>query len=326
MRHSRIVSTGKYLPETVLTNKDLEQRCNTTDEWIRKRTGIEQRHAAAEGQATSDVALEASREALDRAGIDAADLDCVILCTLTPDYQIPATASILQHKLGATKASAMDLNAACSGFLYGMRTADGFIKAGYAKNVLVVGAEVCTSAITWEARDTSVLFGDGAGAVVMVGEEGDRGLLSSYLRSDGGGAEILWLPGGGSRIPLRGGTYDPKDRLVYMNGKELFKRAVVGMEEASRRALTDTGYAIDDVDLMVPHQANARIIQAAAERLDMPLDKVIININRTGNTVAASVPLALDDAVCAGRVKDNDLLLFVGFGAGLTWGSSLLRW
>ena len=326
MLRSRIVSTGKYLPERVLTNKDLEEICDTTDEWIRKRTGIEQRHSAAEGQATSDLALQASLQALERANLDPADLDAILLGTLTPDYQLPATASVLQDKLGAKNASAMDINAACSGFMYGMRTADGFIRAGHAKNVLLVGAEVCTSAITWEARDTSVLFGDGAGAVLIQGEEGDRGMLSSYLRSDGGGVEILWLPGGGSALPFRGGTYDPESRVPQMNGKELFKRAVVGMEEAARKALDQTGLTADDIDFIVPHQANARIIQAAADRLGVSMDKVIININKVGNTVHASIPLALDDAVQEGKIKENDMILFVGFGAGLTWGSSIVRW
>lgn len=328
MIRTRIVSTGKYLPEKVLTNKDLEELCDTTDEWIRKRTGIEQRHAAAQGQATSDLAYEASKQALERANLDPADLDSILLGTLTPDYQLPATASVLQDKLGAKNASAMDINAACSGFMYGMRTADGFIRAGHAKNVLLIGAEVCTSAITWEARDTSVLFGDGAGAIVLAAHEGseDEGILSSYLRSDGSGVEILWLPGGGSKMPFNGGTYDPQSRVPQMNGKELFKRAVVGMEEASRKALEQTGLSIDDIDFVVPHQANARIIQAAAERLGISMDKVIINISKVGNTVHASIPLALDDAVVAGKIKKGDLILFVGFGAGLTWGSSIVRW
>lgn len=326
MIRSRIISTGSYLPENVLTNKDLEARCDTTDEWIRKRTGIEQRHMAAKGQPTSDLALQASIQALERANLDPADVDSILLGTLTPDYQLPATASLLQDKLGAKNASAMDINAACSGFMYGMRTADGFIKAGHAKNVLLVGAEVCTSAVTWEARDTAVLFGDGAGAVVIQGEEGERGMLSSYLRSDGSGAEILWVPGGGSAIPFSGGTYDPQDRVPQMNGKELFKRAVVGMEEAARKALDQTGLSVEDIDFVVPHQANSRIIQAATERLGVPLEKVVININKTGNTVHATIPIALDEAVQDGRIKENDIVLFVGFGAGLTWGSSIYRW
>lgn len=326
MIRARIIGTGQYLPEKIMTNKDIEKLCDTTDEWIRQRTGIEQRHVAAEGQATSDLALEASKMAMDRAGVKPEDLDTIIVCTITPDYQLPATGSILQHKLGAKTAAAFDLNAACSGFLYGLRTAESLIRAENAKTVLLVASEVTTSALVWEARDTAVLFGDGAGAVVLRAEEGDRGVLSSYLRSDGGNAEVLWVPGGGSKIPFRGGTYDIVDRTPIMNGKELFKRAVLGMAEAVEKAIAQSGVAAEDVNVFVPHQANKRIIDMAASRLKLPEDKVVININRVGNTVAASIPIALDDAVSNNLIKDNDHVLFASFGAGLTWGSSMVRW
>lgn len=326
MIRARILSTGKYLPERILTNTDLEKLCDTNDEWIRKRTGIEQRHIVAEGQAASDLAYEASKQAIERAGIKAEEIDLVLFATLTPDHQLPASANILQHRIGATHAGGMDLNAACSGFLYGLSTADAFIRSGIAKTILIVGAEVSTTAITWEARDTAVLFGDGAGAVIVRAEEGERGVLSNYLRSDGGGADVLIMPGGGSRIPFRGGTFDPNDRILKMNGKELFRRAVMGMGEAALKALEQTGLSVDDISLMIPHQANGRIIQAAAERVNLPMEKVVINIDKVGNTIAASIPIALDEAVCAGRVKANDLIMFVGFGAGLTWGSAIVRW
>jgi 3-oxoacyl-[acyl-carrier-protein] synthase III len=326
MIRSRIISTAKYLPPRVMTNADIEKFCDTTDEWIQQRTGIEQRHFAEEGQATSDLALEASKIALDRAGIKPEELDSIILCTLTPDHQLPATASIVQDRLGAKYAAACDLNAACSGFLYGLRMADGVIRAGHAKNVLLVAAEVASSALVWEARDTAVLFGDGAGAVVLRADEGDCGVLSSYLRSDGSGKEILWVPGGGSRIPFKGGTYNVGDRTPIMNGKELFKKAVLGMAEAVEKALEQSGVSADEVDIFVPHQANKRIIDSAASRLTLPAEKIIININRVGNTIAASIPIALDDAVEQNLVKQGDHVLFASFGAGLTWGSSMVKW
>lgn len=326
MIRSRIISTGRYLPEQIYTNFDLEKLCDTNDEWIRKRTGIEQRHIVSEGQAATDLAYEASMQAIERAGIKANEIDLVIFATLTPDHQLPASANILQHRIGATHAGGMDLNAACSGFLYSLATADAFIRSGIANTILIVGAEVSSTAITWEARDTAVLFGDGAGAVILRGEEGERGVLSNYLRSDGGGAEVLIMPGGGSRIPFKGGTFDANDRILKMNGKELFRRAVIGMGEAATKALEQTGLTGDQIKLMIPHQANARIIQAAAERVNLPMDRVILNINKVGNTIAASIPIALDETVCAGRIEPNDYIMFVGFGAGLTWGSSIVRW
>jgi 3-oxoacyl-[acyl-carrier-protein] synthase-3 len=326
MIRSRIIGTGQYLPKKILTNHDIEALCDTNDEWIRQRSGIEQRHVAADGEGAADMGAEAAKAALDRAGVKAEDVDTIIVCTLTPDYVLPSSASLVQDFIGATRAAAFDLNAACSGFVYGIRMADALIRAGEAKTVLLLGSEVSTSAFTWKFRETSVLFGDGAGAIVLRGEEGDRGVLSSYLRSDGAGKDVLWMPGGGSKIPFREGSYDPEDRRVQMKGQELFKKAVVGMTEAVDRALEQCDLTSDDIALFIAHQANKRIIDMTATRLKLSEEKVYININRVANTMAASIPIALDDALNEGLVKDNDHILFASFGAGLTWGSAMVRW
>ncbi|MCH8205104.1 MAG: ketoacyl-ACP synthase III [Candidatus Hydrogenedentes bacterium] len=326
MRRARIVGTGAYLPEEILTNHDLEAYLDTSDEWIRKRTGIEQRHRAADGEATSDMALEASKQALENAGVAPEELDAVLCCTLTPDQLFPASGNLLQGKLGAVNAASCDINAACSGFLYGLATATGFIEMGLHKTVLLVGADKSTSFITWRHRDTDILFADGAGAVVLRAEEGDRGIISLYLGSDGANHGILTLPMGGSKHPLSPENINDDPYKITMDGREVYKRAVVKFCESIDIALNSTGLALEDIALFVPHQANARITEAVCQRLDFPRERVASNIHKVGNTIAASIPLALHEANEAGRIQEGDYVLLASFGAGLTWGSSIIRW
>ena len=326
MLRTRIIGTGSFLPKTVLTNADLEKMVDTTDAWIRQRTGIEERHVADDDAGTSDLALPAARAALDAAGVAPEALDLVICCTICGDYLFPATACLIQDRLGAKNAGAFDVNAACSGFMYGLSTADAYIRAGIYKTILIVGAERIVNRLNWKKRDTAVLFGDGAGAVVVRAEDGDAGVLSSFLASDGGGGDILMLPGGGSKHRATAENIDSDIMDVQMKGTELFKKAVVIFGEAAKVALDRAGVSVDDVDIFVPHQANNRIIAAATDRLGMSMDKVYVNIDKVGNTVAASIPIALDEAVRAGRVEKGNLVLLASFGAGLTWASALVRW
>jgi 3-oxoacyl-[acyl-carrier-protein] synthase-3 len=326
MKRARIIGTGSYLPEHILTNVDLEKICDTKDEWIRQRTGIEQRHQAAPGQGTSHLALEASRMALDNAGVKPEDLDMVVCCTVTPDMLLPASGNLLQGMLGAKNAGSFDVNAACSGFIAGLSVGRGLIEMGMCQKVLVVGAEIQTNRMTWKNRDTAVLFGDGAGAVVLQADTGDRGVLTTHLGSDGANYEVLYLPRGGSRAPYSVENMDEDAYTIYMKGSELFKRAVVKFVEVSQQALDAAGLTYADIDLFVPHQANARIIEAAGERMGIAREKVVINIYKTGNTTAASIPIALHEANLAGRVKPGNHILFASFGAGLTWGSAIVRW
>jgi len=310
-----------------MTNTDLAAFCDTSDEWIRKRTGIEQRHMAISGeQGTADLALPAARAALEDAGLAPEDLDAIICCTVTPDQLLPASGNLLQGRLGATNAASYDLNAACSGFVYGVATANAYISTGLCNNVLVVGSEVTTSLLTWKYRDTAVLFGDGAGAVVMTPSENGKGVLSAYLRSDGANAEVLHVPTGGSkhRITPENAADDPY--RIYMDGPGLYKHAIARFMEATQAALDRAGMTLADVDLFIPHQANARIIEAVAERLELPSEKIVLNIGKYGNTVAASIPLALHEAKTQGRLFDGANVLLVSFGAGLTWASAMLRW
>lgn len=326
MPRTRIIGTGSFLPETVYTNADLEKFVDTTDEWIRQRTGIHQRHMAKDGEGTSDLAMPAARAALDAAGVAPEDLDLIICCTICGDYLFPATGCLIQDRLGAKNAGAFDVNAACSGFMYGLTTADAYIRSGLYKTILVVAAERVTNRLNWEKRDTAVLFGDGAGAVVLRAEEGDVGVLSSYLASDGSGGDILILPGGGSKYKATAENINSDIMNIQMKGTDLFKKAVVIFGEAAKVALDKAGVSVDEVDIFVPHQANTRIISTAAERLGMPMEKIYVNIDKVGNTVAASIPLALDAAVREGRIEKGNLVLLASFGAGLTWASSLVRW
>jgi 3-oxoacyl-[acyl-carrier-protein] synthase-3 len=327
MPSARIVGTGSYAPAKVLTNADLEKLVDTSDEWIRSRTGISERRMTTEAEATSDLAYQAALRALAAANADAADLDMILVATVTPDMFFPSTACVLQDRLEARRAAAMDLSAACSGFVYGLAVADGLLRLGTMRTVLLVGAETLTKIVNFRDRNTCVLFGDGAGAVVLRACEGDRGILSTHLFADGAKGPQLIMPGGGSRHPISQRLLDEGLAAIRMgNGNEVFKVAVRAMEDAALIALKHNSLDLGDVDLLIPHQANLRIINAVGQRLGLCQDKVCINIQKYGNTSAASIPLALDEAVQAGRVKAGDLLLLCAFGGGLTWGSALIRW
>ncbi|MDQ0494233.1 beta-ketoacyl-ACP synthase III [Paenibacillus brasilensis] len=326
LRPVGVIGTGKYVPEKILTNKDLEAIVETSDEWIVSRTGIQERHIAAPDQATSDLAYEAAIKALKSAGMKAEDLDLIIIATVTPDMAFPSTACILQDKLGAKGAAAFDLSAACSGFVYGLATATSFIKTGIYNNALIIGVD-CLSRITdYTDRNTCVLFGDGAGAVVIGEVPEGRGFQSFDLGAEGAGGGLLKLEAGGSRLPASADTIENKQHYIYMNGREVFKFAVRVMGTATVDVLEKAGLTKDDIDLFVPHQANIRIIQSAMQRLDLPEEKVVINVNKYANTSAASIPLALVEAAEEGRMKEGDRILMVGFGGGLTWGASVLVW
>ncbi|MBE3598059.1 MAG: ketoacyl-ACP synthase III [Limnochordaceae bacterium] len=321
-----IWGTGSAVPERVLTNFDLEKMVETSDEWIRTRTGIRERHIADEKTATSDLALLAGRRALEAAGVGPDELDLIVVATVTPDMSFPSTANLVQDRLGARRAAAFDLAAACSGFLYGLDTAAAFVATGRAGYALVVGAE-CLSKITdYTDRSTCVLFGDAAGAVVLGPVGPGYGLLSSHLGSDGSYGHLLHLPAGGSRRPASAATVAERLHFIKMAGNEVFKIAVRTMGEAAEKALQEAGVSVDRVRWFIPHQANVRIIDAAARRLGIEEDRVVVNIDRYGNTSAASIPLALDETVRAGKVAEGDYLVLAAFGGGLTWGASVLRW
>lgn len=328
MPYSRIAGTGAYAPDHVITNADLERLVETSDEWILTRTGISERRRARDDQATSDLAEVAARRALEAAGFDPSDMDQILVATVTPDMFFPSTACFLQDRLGARRAGAMDVSAACSGFIYGLAVADGFLRSGTARRVLLVGAETLTKVIDWTDRNTCVLFGDGAGAVVLSAtDEGESRILTTQLFADGSRGRQLMMPGGGSRHPISQAMIEASlHRIKMENGNEVFKVAVRAMEDAAIVALKAVGLDVHDVDLFVPHQANLRIINAVGQRLGIPEEKVVVNIQRYGNTSAASIPLALDEAVRADRLRRGDLVLLVAFGGGLTWGSALIRW
>lgn len=320
-----ISGTGSYAPAKVLTNADLEQMVATSDEWIRERTGIRERHLAATGEACSDLAVQAGKRALVSAGLAAAELDMILVATCTGDYPLPATACLVQHQLGATKAAACDLSAACCGFVYALSVADAYVKSGM-RHVLVIGAEVMSAITDWTDRNTCVLFGDGAGAVVVSASNGERGILSTQLRSDGTLCELIMVPGGGSRTPLSEKVVEERLQYIKMKGNETFKVAVRTLEEIARTTLSVNNLRVEDLDLYVPHQANIRILKAVIERLGLPMEKVLLNVDRYGNTSAASIPIALDEAVREGRVKSGSLVMLGAFGAGLTWASAVIRW
>ncbi|MEC9031687.1 MAG: beta-ketoacyl-ACP synthase III [Planctomycetota bacterium] len=328
MYECRIAGTGRYVPEKVLTNTDLEKIVETSDEWIIKRTGIRERRIAAEDQSTSDLALEAARMALDRAGIAAEDLDAIILATLTPDTYCPAGACYVQNLLGATNACAFDLSAACTGFVYGITVGASLVRTGVHKNVLVLGAETLSRFIDYTDRNTCILFGDGAGAAVLsrAEEGGDSRLLDHYLRSDGGGTDLIIMPGGGARRPSSHDTVDGKLHFLSMQGNDVFKFATKSMQTLIETAIERNGLSADDLDLVVPHQVNSRIIDTVLRKVDIPEEKIYLNLQRYGNTSAASVPMALHEAVEEGRIQEGSLVLLVAFGAGLTWGYNLVRW
>ena len=320
-----IAGTGSYAPAKVVTNADLERMVATSDEWIRERTGIRDRRIAATGEACSDLAVQAGKRALTAAGLAATDLDMILVATCTGDYPLPATACLVQHQLGATKAAACDLSAACCGFVYALSVADAYVKSGM-RHVLVIGSEVMSAITDWTDRNTCVLFGDGAGAVVVSASDGEQGILSTHLRSDGTLCELIMVPGGGSRTPPSEKVIAERLQYIKMKGNETFKVAVRTLEEIARTTLSANGLRVEDLDLYVPHQANVRILKAVTERLGLPKEKVLLNLDRYGNTSAASIPIALDEAVREGRIKDGSLVMLGAFGAGLTWASAVIRW
>jgi 3-oxoacyl-[acyl-carrier-protein] synthase-3 len=321
-----ILGIGSYVPEDVLTNRDLERMIDTTDQWIRERTGIHTRHRADDKTATSDIAAGAAAAALEDAGLEVKDIGLIILGTATPDMFFPSTACLVQKEIGATDAAAFDVSAACSGFLYGLTIAEAFVKTGKYDHVLVIGAETLTKIIDWTDRTTCVLFGDGAGAAV-VGRLGEgRGIVSSYLASDGSMGDLLKLPAGGSRMPPSEETVKMRLHYVKMEGNKLFKAAVKAMASAAVKTLADSGYTSSDLDLLVTHQANMRIIDATARRINVPKEKVFANVDRYGNTSAASIPIALSEAKNSGVLKQGMSVELVSFGGGLTWASVLMIW
>lgn len=321
--YARIAGTGSYLPEKVLTNADLAKMVDTSDEWIVSRSGIRERHIAAEGETTGDLAYHASVRALEAAGVSAQELDLIVLGTTTPDLIFPSTACLLQHRLGANGCPAFDVNAACSGFVYALTVADKFIKSGAAKTVLVVGSETLSRMVDWTERSSCVLFGDGAGAVVLKADT-ETGILSTHLHADGGKKELLWNPVGVSvgfkpELPNAGVR-------INMAGSDVFKYAVKALDSVVEETLEANGIDRHDLDWLIPHQANLRIIEATAKRLDMPMERVIVTVDKHGNTSSGSVPLALDEAVRSGKIQRGQLVLLEAFGGGFTWGSALLRY
>jgi 3-oxoacyl-[acyl-carrier-protein] synthase-3 len=322
---ARVVSTGRFNPPRVVTNAELEKTVETSDEWIRTRTGIRERRLADPGVGAADMGAAAARVALERAGLDAKDVDMLLVSTATPDRLLPSTACDVQALLGASNAGSYDFATACSGFLYGLSLAEAHIAAGQAKTVLVIATERMSSIVDWGDRSTCVLFGDGAGAAVVQAADDERGILSSFMKSDGTLAELLYRPGGGAKIPFDLAVLDEKSHLVKMAGPEVFKAAVRSMCEAAEQALKRAGVTSEEIDLLVPHQANNRIIEATAKYAGIPMDKVFVNVDRYGNMSSASVPVALDEAREQGRIRDGSLVLMVAFGAGFTWAANVVR-
>ncbi len=325
MRYSEITGWGKYAPERVLTNQDLAEMVETTDEWILARTGIKERHIAGPDEAVSTMSLAAGRDALDVAGLDPQDLDLIITATSSPDYLTPSVSSMLQGMLGASHAAAFDLSAGCTGFVYALATAHQFVAAGTYDNVLVIGAELISRFVDWEDRATCVLFGDGAGAMVVQASDAPTGVLSFVLGSKGSEYDALIVPGGGSRNPPSQEVLDKGMHHIKMNGRRVFKFATKTPAEAATQAIEGCGLSVDDIALVIPHQANLRIIQFFAKSLEVPWEKVYVNIDRYGNTSAASIPIALCEVLEEGRVKEGDNILLLGFGAGLTWAAAVVQ-
>lgn len=323
---ARIIGTGSYLPERVMTNFDLENMVETNNEWIITRTGIEERRIAADDQSTSDMATIAAQRAMEMAGIKAEDIDLIVLGTITGDYPWPATACIVQANLGAKNAYAYDVSAACSGFLYALSSANDFLAAGRGKRALVIGAETLSRIVDWEDRNTCVLFGDGAGAVILEAQDGDSGILSCHLHSDGNYLELLYQPGFGAKIPPSAEALDSRSPYLKMQGNEVFKVAVRSLTEVSKEALAANDVTSADVGLFVPHQANLRILEATTKRLKLTEKQSFINVNKYGNTSGATIPIAIDEAYRQGLVKEGDLILSAAFGGGFTWASALIRW
>ncbi|RMF84441.1 MAG: ketoacyl-ACP synthase III [Nitrospirae bacterium] len=326
MPRARIIGTGSYLPAQVLTNHDLERMVETSDAWIVERTGIRERHIASATEQCSDLALEAARAAIEAAGIGPEALDLVVVASATPDMAFPSTACLVQRALGCGPIPAFDLSAACSGFVYALTVADQFIRGGAARTVLVIGAEVLSRIVDWSDRTTCVLFGDGAGAVVLQASDSGHGILSSHLHAEGRLADLLMVAAPGKRHPGTGEVFALEGELIRMRGNETFRVAVRTLGEVVAEALAANRMAPEEVDWLVPHQANIRIIEATAKRLDLPMSRVVVNLDRVGNTSAASIPIALDEAVRDGRIREGQTVLLEAFGGGLTWGAVVMRW
>ncbi len=324
--NSKITGTGSFAPSKILTNYDLEKIVETSNEWIITRTGIKERRISENGTGPSDLSLEASRIALREANLEPDQIDLILLGTVTPDYLLPSTACILQDKLKAKNAAVLDIVAACSGFIYGLSIASAFIAIGQYRNVLVIGVETLSKITNWEDRNTCVLFGDGAGAAVVSATTEEKGILGTFLSGDGSLANLLHIPVGGAKVPITKENIDLKQHYIFMAGNEVFKSAVRAMEGAAKHIIEKVGLSSDEVDLLIPHQANIRIIEALAKRLKVPMDKVYVNIDRYGNTSAASVPIALDEARKKGVIKEGSNTVLVAFGAGFTWGSAVIKW
>jgi 3-oxoacyl-[acyl-carrier-protein] synthase-3 len=321
-----IVGTGSYVPEKILTNDDLSKMVDTSDEWITTRTGIKERRVAAKDENTSDMAAKAALRALEQAKTSAKDVDLILVATATPDMLFPATACFVQKKIGATKAACLDISAACAGFLFGVEIAQQFITSHTYDTVLVIGADKLTSITNWTDRNTCVLFGDGAGAAVLKHRGSAHGVISTHIGSDGEFTDILFMPGGGSRCPITKENAHLNLATIHMTGKEVYKQAVTAMLNASKKALEQAGLSIDDIACVIPHQANLRIIEAIADRLKIPIEKFFVNLDKYGNTSAAAVAMALDEANRTGRIKHGDYVLMVVFGGGLTWASTIIEW
>ena len=321
-----IIGTGSYVPERILTNAELEKLVDTSDEWIVARTGIKERHIAANDEFTSDMASHAARRAIEQAGIEAIDIDLIIVATVTPDQFFPSTSCFVQKKIGAKRAACFDVSAACSGFLYAIEIAQQFITSSTYDTVLVIGADKLSSIVDWTDRNTCVLFGDGAGAAILRNRAGSHGVVHTYMGSDGTLSDVLSMPGGGCRIPPSSELFEPKMRTIKMNGKETYKYAVTALLTAANAALAGSGLKPDDLACIIPHQANLRIIEAVADRMRVPIERFMINLDRFGNTSAAAVAIALDEANRTERMKLGDYVLLIVFGGGLTWASSVVQW
>lgn len=321
-----IVGTGSYVPEKILTNEDLSRMVETNDEWITTRTGIKERRIAAKDEQTSEMATKAALKAMEQAKIKASEIDLILVATATPDMIFPATACFVQTKIGASKAACLDISAACAGFLVALEIAQQFITSHTYETVLVIGAEKLTSITNWTDRNTCVLFGDGAGAAILRHRGGSHGVLSTYMGSDGQYADILFMPGGGCRTPITRENADRHLQTIHMVGKDVYKQAVTAMLSAAKKALDLAGLTIEDISCVIPHQANVRIIEAIADRLKIPLERFYVNLDRYGNTSAAAVAIALDEANRTGRIKPGDYVLMVVFGGGLTWASTVIEW
>ncbi len=326
MSRIKIIGTGSYLPEKILTNLDLEKIVDTSDEWISTRTGIKERRISDENTAVSDLMTEASKHAIEMANIPLSEIDGIIAGTITPDMMFPSTACVVQKNLGIKNKFAFDLSAGCSGFIYALEVANNFIKSGNSKNLLVIGGETLTKIINWSDRNSCVLFGDGAGAVVVTESTDDSGILSSIIGAAGEYGDLLYQPAGGSRMPASKETIEKNLHTIVMQGSEVFQHAVRSMQSAGEEVIKAAGISSDDIDIFIPHQANIRILQSTAKRLKIPIEKVYINIDKYANTSAGTLPIALDQAVRSNKIKKGDIILFDVFGAGLTWGAAIVRW